>query len=207
MTVSRWAACSTNGRTRPVSIETTGAKSLAVMTAEVVENNIRLGWHENPPTVPEAMAMLHSEVSEALEAWRRWGTDDVTDDLIRGLPHIMSGAPRKPEGVGSEFADIFIRLLDDAWLYAGGHLYARTEGLYALNDSFPANMNALHDLISMASGWWEGEGNEALPARFAAILVFLHQLCDLYGIDLAAEYERKMAYNRTREYRHGGKRI
>ena len=23
----------------------------------------------------------------------------------------------KPEGVGSEFADIFIRLLDDAWLF------------------------------------------------------------------------------------------
>ena len=179
-------------------------RTLAQMTAEIVENNTRLGWHVNLPTVPEAMAMLHSEVSEALEAWRQWGTEDGT----AGSAIVPGGGPgAKPEGVGSEFADIFIRLLDDAWLYAGGDLEAQTEGLYALNESFPANMNALHDLISMASGWWEGEGNEALPVRFTAILVFLRQLCEQYGIDLIAEYERKMAYNRTRSYRHGGKRI
>jgi hypothetical protein len=77
-------------------------------------------------------------VSEALEAWRRWGTDDATHDAE--YPDRLNP---KPEGVGSEFADIFIRLLDD---------------------------------------------------------------CDRFGIDLRAEYERKMSYNRTRAYRHGGKR-
>ena len=29
--------------------------------------------------------------------------------------------------------------------------------------------------------------------------------CARYGVDLEAEYERKIAYNRTREFRHGGK--
>lgn len=116
------------------------AKPLGVMTQEVLEWCQSKGWYDKPVSFGEAMALLHSEVSEALEAWRCWGVDDVTDDPIRGLPHIMSDGPRKPEGVGSEFADILIRLLDD---------------------------------------------------------------CARFGVDLQAEYERKMQYNRTRPYRHG----
>lgn len=115
-------------------------KSLAQMQAEIVEVNKALGWHDKNVTFPEAMAMLHSEVSEALEAWRVNDTDDATQYC--GIDTCT--LPHKPEGVGSEFADVLIRLLDD---------------------------------------------------------------CALYGVDLAAEYERKLAYNRTRPYRHGGKRI
>lgn len=122
----------------------TAARSLAEMTAEVVDNNKAKGWHDNPPSLPECMMMLVTEAAEVVEAWRRWGTDDVTDDPIRGLPFIATNSPRKPEGVGSEMADIFIRLLDD---------------------------------------------------------------CHLFGIDLQAEFNRKMAYNRTRSFRHGGKAI
>ena len=91
--------------------KTTSPKTIAQMTAEVVENNTAKGWYENCATFPEAMAMLHSEVSEALEAWRKHGLDDVTRQGF------LEGEPAKPEGVGSEFADIFIRLLDDAWLF------------------------------------------------------------------------------------------
>ena len=54
--------------------KTTSPKTLAQMTAEVVENNTAKGWYENCATFPEAMAMLHSEVSEALEAWRKHGS-------------------------------------------------------------------------------------------------------------------------------------
>jgi NTP pyrophosphatase (non-canonical NTP hydrolase) len=34
------------------------------------------------------------------EAWRRWGAEDATEP------------GGKPEGIGSEFADVFIRLID-----------------------------------------------------------------------------------------------
>jgi NTP pyrophosphatase (non-canonical NTP hydrolase) len=102
-----------------------------------------LGWRdpEHPASFGDRMAMLHSEVSEAVEAYRVWGTDDHTH-----TPPVsaLSYGPPKPEGLGSEFADVLIRLLDD---------------------------------------------------------------CAVYGIDLEAEYERKMAYNRTRSYRHGGKAL
>lgn len=113
-------------------------KTLEVMQAEVLEINARHDWGNGEP-VPfqTAISNLHGEVSEAWEAWRKWGLEDMT-----GLVGQVAEIP-KPEGVGSEFADIFIRLLDN---------------------------------------------------------------CAAYGVDLRAEYERKVAYNRTRPVKHGGKR-
>lgn len=142
-------------------------KSLATMQAEVVEFCVAKGW--SGPGAPEktfgdCMALLTSEVSEALEAFRVWGlkpmvrfkfdprqafgkpTLDVTGMDCSRVSEDDGGynADVKPEGVASEFADVFIRLLDD---------------------------------------------------------------CDRFGIDLEAEYERKMRYNRTRSFRHGGKAL
>ena len=36
------------------------------------------------------------------------------------------------------------------------------------------------------------------------MLIRLLDIADIYGIDLYAEYRRKMAWNATRPYRHGG---
>src|ERR1700675_128719 len=131
----------------------TETKTLVQMTAEVVEHNTAKGWHENCATCPEAMALLHSEVSEALDAWRKWGLDDATRYVALGdngedIPRVNP----KPEGVGSEFADIFIRLLDDAWLFGQVDLEAvASHGRFGINNSFPANMNTLHIMIARAS--------------------------------------------------------
>jgi hypothetical protein len=192
-------------------------KTLADKTAEIVENNTRLGWYVNCATFPEAMALLHSEVSEAVEAWRRWGLKDFTDS--RSEQDELDGVLPKPEGVGSEFADVLIRLLDDAWLFGKLDLdeaLAACHGRFGIDESFMVNMNTLHVMIakaSMAHGSndWEDEegtrGGWTWRKQFTAILVFLRQLSEHYGIDLEAEYERKAAYNRTRPYRHGGKSI
>jgi NTP pyrophosphatase (non-canonical NTP hydrolase) len=119
------------------------AKTLEEMQAEVYHNNVDHGWHENARPFGEDIALLHTEVSEAFEAYRLWGLDDATADVgMSGGVADYSALP-KPEGVGSELADVFIRLLDTV---------------------------------------------------------------DRAGIDLRAEYERKMAYNRRRAFKHGGKR-
>jgi len=55
------------------------------------------------------MALLHTEVSEAVEAWRKFGTADAIYTESDGGQH-----GSKPEGIGSEFADILIRLLGTA---------------------------------------------------------------------------------------------
>jgi NTP pyrophosphatase (non-canonical NTP hydrolase) len=186
---------------------TAEAKMLAAMTTEVLEWCQSKGWYDKPVSFGEAMALLHSEVSEAIEAWRKWGLADSTD------PVDEPNCTPKPEGVGSEFADILIRLLDDCGRF-GVDLedeVRRHAGRYGLHDSFLENMNALHGLIALASMGYELDGPDAVLAgagadwrvQFAAIYVFLRQCCETYGIDLQAEYERKMTYNRTRPYRHG----
>lgn len=145
------------------------ARVLLAMQDEIREWAVEKGWRGEgsaPVTFGDTMALLHSEVSEALEAYRDHGLADATESvddpgcLVCGrdnrngthaalekfghLGHPFRPYLAKPEGVGSEFADVLIRLLDD---------------------------------------------------------------CDRWGVDIAAEYERKMAYNRTRSYQHGGRRL
>jgi len=62
------------------------------------------GWWEDVEApeqrVPEALALIHSEVSEALEEYR----SDTTEYRER--------ADGKPEGLGVELADAIIRIAD-----------------------------------------------------------------------------------------------
>jgi NTP pyrophosphatase (non-canonical NTP hydrolase) len=74
-------------------------KSLTEMQGEVFELNQEKGWYETERSFGDECALLHSEVSEAFEAYReRLNTSYVLDG--------------KPEGMPSELADILIRLLD-----------------------------------------------------------------------------------------------
>lgn len=57
------------------------------------------GWHDYPKSMPECIALMHSELSEALEADRK----DLMSDKLTTRP-----------GVEEEFADVIIRILDCA---------------------------------------------------------------------------------------------
>jgi NTP pyrophosphatase (non-canonical NTP hydrolase) len=116
------------------AIDATRGHHLADLSIEAYEVAVSKGWEQDAGTrtFGDECSLLHTEISEAFEAYRKRGFES------------WEGQDGKPEGVGSEFADVFIRLL---------------------------------------------------------------HYCYVHGIDLQAEYDLKTAYNRTREYRHGGKKL
>lgn len=114
-------------------------KSLQHMQAEVYAYNREHGWYDDDRSFGDEIALLHSELSEALEAYRKQGFATTNVETIKDGKSSI-----KPDDVGSELADVLIRLVDT---------------------------------------------------------------CYRHGIDLEAEYERKMRFNRTRPYRHGGKAL
>lgn len=112
----------------------------------------RLGWHPKQKLTTERvlarLALLHSEVSEALEDARKTKPKDLCKMIY--------------EGKGTNF-----------WL--------------SLNP-FP------------------GAKPSGFPSELADIAIRLGDLAIETGVDLEKAIREKMAYNKTRDWKHGGKR-
>lgn len=66
------------------------------------DNAVEHGFYDTPPSVPERLCLIHSELSEALEDFRDGKMDlEITDT-------------GKPVGFPSELADALIRIVDFA---------------------------------------------------------------------------------------------
>lgn len=188
---------------------------LAEYQERVYEINVANGWRGNPecpdPSFDEAMMLLLTEISEAADAWRKWGLADRT--MTRALDWNADGTSfrhgmPKPEGVGSEFADILIRLLDDCHLFRCEIITPQRQWVPEKGADTPF-LRAMFDLCAIvhkAERSWRRRGQYGTSHWLSELYRHLCGYAVAYGIDLQAETDRKLSYNRTRGYRHGGKR-
>ena len=113
-----------------------GAKTMIginEVARQIHENAVEHGWWDEKRGFPEIIALIHSEVSEALEEYRNG----------RLPTEVYTGNGGKPEGIPIELADAIIRIFD---------------------------------------------------------------YCGYAGIDIDAAITQKHEFNKTRPYRHGGKK-
>jgi hypothetical protein len=157
------------------------------------------GWLDRPRSVAEVFALFHSELSEALEAYR--------DGCTARSATLKDG---KPEGIPAELADFVIRVIE--WCETDCHpdvLMAIVTGHPFPEDcvTFPQFIVELHAAVS-ESYTAEVEGRvERMTDILALSVLRTFWYCQREGIDLEGAIHLKQAYNTTRPQRHGGKVI
>ena len=169
----------------------------------------------------DLIALVHSELSEALEAYREnptMGTSLHNPPEAGGSTVVGSRFLVKPEGVASKLADVLIRVADMAEHY-GVDLreesieFADDLWLGSLSDQFVSFgdwIGGCHILLSDALLELWTPPQKTLPSPWVSLALLLRDVQRMaahYGIDLGAAIEAKMEYNRGREYWHGGKAL
>lgn len=102
---------------------------IKTLVAKAHENAVKHGFWEPPLAFGTAIALIHSELSEALEEERNGNPDvwfacnesdsfltcapqDESDCIMYGKESLCKYRSRKPEGVAVELADAVIRIAD-----------------------------------------------------------------------------------------------
>lgn len=134
------------------------------LVREAYETAKYKGWHDKPASFGDRIALCHSELSEALEAYRSLDNDSY--DSLRQR------------------------------IYSSEGVLTRDAGHYS-------HATADHD----TPGDWVAHKPEGVASELADVIIRIFDMCGLYGIDLEAVIKEKMAYNKTRPYRHGGKQL
>lgn len=181
-------------------------------------NAITKGWWEDDRTFGEIIALIHSELSEALEDYRngrqpsdQWYTWNGNDSFVSEK---QVDKTWKPCGIPSELADVVIRIFDVCGRSDWGALLEESVDNYYDSGEVPecvSKERPFAENISIIHGWLTEafrSDTASLKIAYLALAVFdTKRLSEFYDIDLDTIIAEKMAYNATRPHKHGGKVI
>lgn len=177
---------------------------------EIHENAVKHGWWETKRSTGEVIALIHSELSEALEEAR----DNRPMMYVLGpngeeicTPCYFNG--RKPEGVAVELADAVIRVLDFAEY---NNLLLKDIGTAQMEidaaektyfENFGNVIAVLHEIVVMLH---HAIKDQSIMDAIELTLTF-ETVIELYlrerGVDIWQVIELKHNYNKGRPYKHG----
>ena len=173
------------------------------------------------------LALMHSELSEALEEYRNHkglteiyfkhkdvdvytspsGVDGGTVEEWLAAPVTLQ-AKLKPEGIPIELADTIIRIAQ----FCGTqdiHLAGAIQDMRAQPDApvaFEEFISEAHYRISTVHEYWR-EKRVYNEYGFARGVLLITSFCRLNGIDIEQAIKIKAAFNKTRPVKHGDKKI
>lgn len=178
------------------------ASRLNSMIAPIHDNAVRHGWWDEGRSFGEVCALIHSELSEALEEYRdgRPMAYAVRDGDI--IEKWRDG--EKPEGIAVELADAVIRILD--WYgYEQRQLPEDYEVFAATPRNFGEYICGLHACVSEAYAAAHRLGDRT--DKLFACVYDIYAWAEQNGVDMDKLIKRKHKYNINRAYKHGGKAI
>lgn len=154
-----------------------------IMT-EAHKTAVLKGFYEKEVPMPTALALIHSELSEAVEADRK-------GDL---------------ENRAEEMADVVIRICDTAE-YHGLEIESISDPMHsyflAANPDFPRFIMGCHAKVTDVYWSWQRHPALYLAGAFGRLLAFILCNVKLFDIDLEKAITEKMERNKLRPYKHG----
>lgn len=177
-------------------------------------------WEEERPDT-DAIALMHSELSEALEYWRK---GNKSDDKLTDF-----------DGASVELADTIIRIWDTCAERGyklvealSGLLDKNGEGVIVSSDwvngfnqladrlansdiigketSFATDLAFTHaDLTDTMYVSLDESSDEKIGEHYAKVVLMIMAMSGKYKLRVAEAIPLKMAYNKSRPYKHGKK--
>ena len=182
--------------------------NISELIADVHQTAVDHGWWDDGRDSRETVALIHSELSEALEQARK------------NMPMMYSNPekPEKMEGMAVELIDCVIRIMDFMGHYDIPYVAKSERPVYAMpSEALPIFVCKLHAIISSVFRLPLSDSTNVgididsgavcgvydVGWCFSNVIDMIFTWLRYRGVSPESVLQEKAAYNKTRPYKHG----